>query len=83
MSRTWSILIKIERKWKQSTTFIIFKVPISILMAVIGLTYGFQVANLMGVANNIAGSEAMVLVFTLNLFLEGFGAFLGAPITSK
>ena len=52
-------------------------------MAVIGLTYGFQVANLMGVANNIAGSEAMVLVFTLDLFLEGFGALIGSPITSK
>ena len=52
-------------------------------MAVLGLTYGVQLANLMNVANSIAGSEEMVLVFALELFLEGVGSLIGAPLTSK
>ena len=49
----------------------------------LGLTYGVQLANLMNVANSIAGSEEMVLVFALELFLEGVGSLIGAPLTSK
>ena len=53
------------------------------VMALLGLVYGVQLGNLMGVANSIAGPEEMVLVYALELCLEGIGSLLGPPLTSK
>lgn len=52
-------------------------------MAIYGFLYGIQVSNLMGVANEVAGHNDMVLALALEQLMEGIGSLIGSPISSK
>lgn len=52
------------------------------LMALIGVLYGMQVGNLMNVANELSGEEAMALTLGIELLFEGLGCFMGPPLIS-
>ena len=53
------------------------------IMALLGLSYGVQLANVANVANELVGSGDMTLVFGCELFMQGAGSLTGGAVTSE
>ena len=52
-------------------------------MAALGITYGLQVANILGVAQELVGAADMPIVLGFELFMQGAGGLIGGPIAGK
>lgn len=48
-----------------------------------GLAQGAFIANLLAVVYNFCGEEHLAVLFGLELFAEGIGAIIGAPLSGK
>ena len=52
-------------------------------MAALGITYGLQVANILGVAQELVGAADMPIVLGFELFMQGAGGLIGGPIAGE
>lgn len=53
------------------------------VMAALGITYGLQVANILGAAQELVGAADMPIVLGFELFMQGVGGLIGGPIAGK
>jgi len=53
------------------------------LMGMYGIAYGAQIANLLAAVYDFCGADKMVILFGLELLLEGVGGLLGGPACSE
>lgn len=62
-------------------SLIMFQLTYLSLMALLGISYGVQLANIITVSQELVGSGDMTLVYGMELFMQGTGGLAGGTIS--